>query len=151
MLRAAGRRVYGVDCADGALMASADDGRTWTRRTPPGPVFDLAIDPGDGSRIVVSGGRGSALSGDGGNGWRRLDPERVGLLAWTDRLVLVDAAGDVHASDDAGQSFEKVGSLGAQPAALASHEGLLLAALHDDTVHVSSDGGRSWRLRVPAG
>jgi hypothetical protein len=147
VLRASGERVYGVNSADGALMVSADGGQTWKQRTPPGPVLDLAIDPDDPNRIVVSGERGLAVSRDGGKGWRPLDA-RVGLLAWTDELVLVDAAGEVHRSTDAGQSLEKVGTLGGQPAALATHEGQLLAALHDNTVHVSADGGRSWRLRV---
>ncbi len=151
VLRAAGRRVYGVNSADGALLASADGGRTWRRRRPPGPLLDLAIDPRDGDRIVVSGERGLAVSRDGGKRWRPLDSERVGLLAWTDELVLVDAAGDVHSSADAGRTFTSVGALGGQPAALAGHDGQLLAALHDNTVHVSADGGRSWRLRVRGG
>ena len=148
ILRAAGDRVYGVNSADGALMASADGGRTWEQRTPPGPLLDLAIDPRDPDRIVVASERGLAFSSDGGKGWRPLDPQRAGLLAWTDRLVLVDAAGDVHASSDDGRSFAKVGALGGQPAALASRDGQLIAALHDNTVHVSSDGGRTWKLRV---
>ena len=152
VLRAAGRRVYGVNSADGALMGSTDGGRTWEQRTPPGPVLDLAIDPRDGERIVASGERGLSVSRDGGEGWRPLQPDRVGLLAWTeDRLVLVDATGDVHASDDDGRTFAKVGSVGAQPAALSAHEGQLLAALHDNTVHVSADGGRTWKLRVRGG
>jgi hypothetical protein len=151
VLRASGQRVYGVNSADGALLASADGGRTWKRRTPPGAVLDLAIDPRDGGRIVVSGERGLAISRDGGRSWRPLDDERVGLLAWTDALVLVDAAGDVHASDDAGRSFAKAGSLGGRPAALSAHDGKLLAALHDNTVHLSADGGRTWTLRVQAG
>jgi hypothetical protein len=148
VLRAAGERIYGVNAADGALMVSADAGRTWKERTPPGALLDLAIDPADPDRIVVSGERGLAVSRDGGKGWRPLDADRVGLLAWADRLVLIDAAGDVHASADGGRSFEKVGSLGGQPAALASYRGQLLAALHDNTVHVSADGGRTWELRV---
>ena len=148
VLRASGRRVYGVNSADGALMASPDGGRSWEERTPPGPLLDLAIDPRDTDRVVVSGERGLAVLRDGGKRWRALDAQRVGLLAWTDALVMVDAAGGVHASTDAGRSFEKVGSLGGQPAALAAHEDQLLAALHDNTVHVSADGWRTWTLRV---
>jgi photosystem II stability/assembly factor-like uncharacterized protein len=152
VLRAAGRRVYGVNSADGALMASTDGGRTWEQRTPPGPVLDLAIDPRDGQRIVATGERGLTISRDGGKGWRPLQPERIGLLGWTeDRLVLVDAAGDVHSSDDDGRTFAKVGAIGGQPVALAAHEDQLLAALPDTTVRVSADGGRTWTLRVRGG
>jgi DNA-binding beta-propeller fold protein YncE len=150
VLRAAGRKVYGVNSADGALLASADGGRTWEERRPPGPVLDLAIDPADDERIVVAGEDGLAVSRDGGRGWRPLGG-RAGLLAWTDALVLVDAAGDVHTSTDAGRTFAQVGSLGGQPAALAAHDGALLAALHDNTVRVSDDGGRTWDVRVRAG
>jgi photosystem II stability/assembly factor-like uncharacterized protein len=115
-------------------------------------VLDLAIDPRDGERIVATGDRGLTISRDGGKGWRPLQPERVGLLAWTaDGLVLVDAAGDVHSSDDDGRTFARVGGLGGQPAALAAHGGQLLAALHDTTVRVSADGGRTWTLRVRGG
>ena len=151
VLRASGRRVYGVNSVDGALLTSADGGRSWQRRTPPGSLVDLAIDPEAPERIVVAGEPGLAVSRDGGKRWRPLDSRLVGLLAWTDELVLVDSVGDVHTSDDDGRTFEKVGSLGGRPAALAAHEGQLLAARHDNTVHSSDDGGRSWTLRVRGG
>lgn len=150
MLRAAGQHVYGVNSADGALLASTDGGRSWRPRTPPGAALDLAIDPQNPERIVLSTEDALFLSTDGGRGWRPLG-DRAGLLAWTDVLVLVDAEGAVHASRDDGRSFQPVGTLGGQPAALAAHERQLLAALHDNTVHLSDDGGRTWTLRVQAG
>jgi photosystem II stability/assembly factor-like uncharacterized protein len=151
VLRAAGRRVYGVNALDGMLLASSDGGRTWQRRTPPGPVLDLAVDPQDGRRLVAATDRGLFLSPDGGAGWRPVNADRAGLLTWTDRLVLADGAGDVFASNDRGRTFAQVGRLGRPPVALASHDGTLLAALDDATVHLSADGGRTWRLRVRSG
>ena len=149
VLRAAGRRVYGVNASDGALLASRDGGRTWAQRTPPGPVLDLAIDPADPDRVVVSGEDGLSGSTDGGRRWRPLDRGRAGLLAWAgESLTLVDARGDVLASDDGGRTFAKAGNAGGQPVALAAHREQLLVALPDNTVRLSADGGRTWALRV---
>jgi len=151
VLRAAAQHVYGVNSAEGALLASDDSGRSWQQRTPPGPVLDLAIDPRDARRIVVSTEQGLFVSPNGGRGWRALNVELAGLLAWTDALVLVDADGTVHASGDGGRSFRAVGDIGGQPAALSAHDGELLIARHDNTVHSSTDGGRTWTLRVRPG
>jgi hypothetical protein len=148
VLRASGDRIYGVNATDGALLVSDDGGRRWSSRTPPAPPIDLAIDPADPNRVVVSTERGLFASPNAGRGWRPLDADLIGLLTWTDDLTLIDASGTVHASADAGRSFSAVGRLGGQPAALATHEGELVAGLHDNTVHVSADGGRTWNLRA---
>ncbi len=148
VLRAAGRRIYGVNAADGRLLVSGDGGGRWARRTPPAAVLDLAVHPRDADRIVVSTDRGLFASPNGGRSWRPLDARPAGLLAWTEALVLVDGAGEVHASTDGGRSFTRVGAVGGRPAALSSHEGQLLAALEDNTVRVSADGGATWAVRV---
>ena len=149
VLRARGDRIYGVDAQSGALLVSGDAGRRWQRRSPPGPVLDLAIDPGDEERIVVAAEDGLHLSSDGGRGWRPLHAELTGLLAWGEQLVLADADGAIHVSEDGGRTWDRVGALGAQPAALA-HDGTtgLLAATHDNVVKSSRDGGRTWQLRA---
>ena len=149
VLRAAGSRVYGVDAQTGRLLASPDSGRSWETRRPPGPVIDLALDPADPERIVVTTEGGLHVSRDAGRGWRPLDAERAGLLSWGDELVLVDAEGRVHASRDGGRSWDERGSIGGQPAALArGGERELLAATHENVVKVSKDGGRSWQVRA---
>lgn len=149
VLRAAGRRVYGVNAADGRLLVSDDGGRGWTPRTPPEPFLDLAIDPRNPERIVASGEGGVFGSKDAGRSWRPLNADRAGLLAWTGRrLTLIDGAGGVHASTDAGRTFNGVGRVDGQPAALSARDDQLLVALPDNTVRASSDGGRRWTLRV---
>ncbi|MCK9247798.1 MAG: hypothetical protein M0P31_02310 [Solirubrobacteraceae bacterium] len=148
VLRAAGQRVYGVNSGDGALLVSADRGRSWTRSSPPGTVVDLAIDPKDPDHVVISGDRGLARSDDAGRTWELLDGGLVGLLAWNSRLVLIDAEGEVHASTDGGRRFAPVGDLEGQPAAVATAGERILAALHDNSVHTSDDGGRRWQLRL---
>jgi hypothetical protein len=152
VLRSAGPQVYGVNSADGALMVSIDGGQRWERRSPPGPLLDLAPQPGRRETLIASGEDRLHLSGDAGKTWRPVANDRAGLLAWPtrDRLFLVDGAGTVRRSSDAGRSWEQVGEVGGQPAAFSSHESELYVALHTNEVKVSRDGGRSWQLRVAA-
>ena len=151
VLRASGRRVYGFDATRGRLMVSRDGGRAWKQRRPPAPLFDLAVDPVDADRIVVSSEAGIALSRDAGQTWRPLDASRAGLLAWQpDGLTLIDGDGRVQRSTDLGGSWTEIGEIGGRPAALSADRGELLVALHTNLVKSSSDGGKSWRLRVAA-
>ena len=150
VLRAAGERVYGVNSANGQFLASEDGGRTWKKRTPPASVIDLAPDPKQPAEVVASTERGLHVSRDGGATWRPLRSDAGGLLARTSggNLFLVDGEGGVHRSDDGGISFDDVGDIGGQPAAFAAHGDELYAALHTNEVKVSTDGGRTWKLRV---
>ncbi len=151
VLRASGRRIYGVNSTDGALLVSGDSGRSWRRSAPPGAIVDLAIDPKDPDHVVVSGDRGLARSDDAGRTWKRLDEALTGLLAWNSRLVLIDADGQVHASTDDGRRFVEAGNVGSQPAAVANAGERIIVALHDNSVHISADdGGHRWKLRLEA-
>jgi hypothetical protein len=149
VLRTEGTRIYGVNATDGRLMVSSDGGRTWARRTPPTGLVDLAAEPGDADHVVASGGDRLYDSRDAGRTWRPLSP-RAGLLAWPARtqLYLVDAVGTVSRSSDGGRSWQRVGAVGGQPAALATHENHLYVALHTNEVKLSRDGGRTWELRA---
>lgn len=150
VLRATGRRIYGVDSATGAFLTSADGGRSWQRRTPLAPVFDLAIAPRTPNRVVAATERGLISSSDAGRAWRPLRKDLAGLLAWPNRdaLFLVDADGAVWRSANAGRTFEQVGSVGARPEAFAAGGAReLYAAVHGGTVVGSTDGGVTWRTR----
>jgi hypothetical protein len=150
VLRAAGRRIYGVDSGTGAFLTSGDGGRSWQQRTPPAPVLDLAIAPGPADRMVVATERGLFGSTDTGRTWRPLRDDVAGLLAWPDEsaLYLIDADGNVSRSADAGRDFKRVGTLGAQPEAFAANGAReLYAAVHGGEVVMSSDGGANWRTR----
>ncbi|MDQ3629783.1 MAG: glycosyl hydrolase [Actinomycetota bacterium] len=150
VLRAAGRQVYGFDGASGKLMVSTDGGRKWTSRTPPAGVFDLAISPEDPQRIVASTEKGLFSSANAGETWRPLPVETPGLLAWSapDSLVLIDGAGKVARSSDAGASFADVGSIPGPPSAFGSDKADLYAALGDGQIVQSTDGGASWAVRA---
>jgi hypothetical protein len=152
VLRSKGDRVYGFDSSNGRLMLSADRGRTWTQREPPGALLDLAVDPSQPRHFVASGERGLLSSDDQGRTWRQLGQE-VGLLAWPKPggLYLVDQAGTVSLSSDRGSTWKNVGSVGGQPAALmARTDTELFVALHDGRIMRSTDGGKSWAVRSTA-
>jgi hypothetical protein len=149
VLRSHGSRVYGFDSTNRRFLVSADNGRTWSRRSDPGGMIDLAVHPQMPSHVVAATQRGVAASADDGRSWRAR-AGRVGLLAWPmpSALFLVDGAGQVHASRDAGKRWSAVGDIAGQPAAFYAETAQeLYVALHDGTVKRSADGGRSWVVR----
>jgi hypothetical protein len=153
VLRFSGKRVYGYDSSNDRLLVSGDRGRSWNELEKPGPLVDLAVDPGNSRRIVATsaGGLEEGLfeSRDGGESWKRMSAA-VGLLAWPTGhpLYLVAGGGQVFASSDGGRSLEHRGEIGGEPAALLA-EGAekLYVALHDGTIKRSSNGGANWVVR----
>ncbi len=149
VLRAAGQVVYGFNGMTGKLMRSRDRGRSWTTHESPAGMFDLAISPSDGRRVVISTERGLFSSADGGAHWRSLDPQRAGLLTWTSHGVyLVGGDGTVSTSTDRGRTWKPRGSIAGQPAAFASDGPRLYAARADGTVVQSTDAGATWTIRA---
>jgi hypothetical protein len=152
VLEAAGEWIYGYgsdfESKRANLLVSDDGGRSWEERTPPEPLFSLAVHPRDPDRIVAAGEGGTYSSSDGGSGWRPL-PDEAGFLSWpeADALFLVRLDGAVASSRDAGRSWQAVGDVGGRPAAFDNAGDDLYVALHDGTVKRSLDGARSWTLR----
>lgn len=149
VLRAQDSHIYGVDSQSGVLLVSSNGGADWRRREPPGVLLDVAIDPADPDRVVASGERGLLLSRDAGASWRPLSTRVVGLLAWTDSLIVIDSRGGVFKAAGETAELKRVGHVDGQPAALAVHERQLLLATHDNRVLTSDDGGRAWTERLP--
>jgi hypothetical protein len=150
VLRSRGGRVYGFDSSNGRLLVSGDRGNTWKQRTIPGPLFDLALDPSDASRLVAASTRGLFVSADSARRWRRLEGG-VGLLAWPapGSLYVVDGAGHVWVGAGATGRWRTVGNVGGQPASfLGASARELYVALHDGTIKRSLDGGRTWSIRA---
>ena len=149
VLRYARGRVYGYNGLSGKLMVSDDGGESWSARTPPAGIIDLAVDPDDPRRMLASTELGLALSRDDGATWQRVRGE-IGLLAWPQAgsLYLIDAAGRVAVSKGPGDKWMTVGRIGGQPVAFVGDPSALYAALPDGTVKHSTDGGSSWRVRA---
>ncbi|MBD0283273.1 MAG: exo-alpha-sialidase [Thermoleophilaceae bacterium] len=156
VLESAGRRVYGFgsdfETGEMGFLVSSDGGRSWAERDVPEPLISLALDRRDPDRLVASGPRRLYFSQNGGGRWRQIDG-RPGLVAWTDRLVVIDAKGTVHVAPAPGERPRAVGQVGGQPAALDTGpegDGGLYVALHDGVVMQSRDGGASWSVRASA-
>lgn len=151
VLEAAGERVYGFgadfDTREQGFLMSLNRGRSWTERDVPEPLIALAIDPKDPARILASGQRALYLSRDAGRRWLRIEGP-AGLVAWSDRVVVVDNEGAVHSAQGPNRRLRPVGDIGGAPAAVETGPGgRLYAALHEGTIKQSGDGGRSWTLR----
>lgn len=151
-LTASGDAVYGFDGLSGRLLTSADGGRTWTPRRGPGAVISIAADPEDERSVAALAEDGSVwLSEDAARSWRRAPKQRPGLLSWTRDGRLYSVAGDdrIYATDDDAASWERLGTVQAQPAAVATGErGDLYIAVGEGTVLQASNRGRRLGVRV---
>ena len=147
LLRASGDAVYAFD---GGLRASRDGGRSWEKRSVPGGLIDLAVDPADPDGVLASTESGVRVSGDGGRTWRPTSLDTPALLAWAvaGRPAALSADGAVMTSADGGRSWRRTGRVTGQAVAFAADGGgALYVARADGAVDWSSDGGRTWRPR----
>ncbi|MBL8931312.1 MAG: exo-alpha-sialidase [Kineosporiaceae bacterium] len=147
-LVAVGPVVLGVSAHDGKLLRSRDAGATWQELGRP-PVFDLAVDPADATRVVITTKDGPQLSTDGGTRFAPIPgAPLLAFLTWTPSgLVALAPDGAVHSSTDAGRTWTRRGSVGGEPGALAA-DGARLVALVGHTVVESRDGGASFAPRL---
>lgn len=148
VLRSHAAGLYAYDSTSRRVLVSGDGGASWSEHAAPEPLYDLVVDPEDGQHVLATGEAGLCRSRDGGGTWR-LELAVTGLLAWPDPdvLYLVDPAGRVALSADAGRSFDEVGGLGGSPVAFAADGAReLYAAVHEGSIVGSTDGGASWSL-----
>jgi hypothetical protein len=145
-LEAAHGNVYGFDSTSSRFLVSTDGGSTWDERSNI-PIADLAVDPADEDRIVVSTADGLAESTDGGRSWQLLDGPPVVFLDWHAERGLwgIDAQGTVHRLDD--DTWQAVQELAGSPQALLVHDNGVVAAVDDgSTVIHTSDDGQEWAV-----
>ncbi len=147
-LTAAGNVVLGQSAHDQKLLRSDDAGLTWQDLGAP-PVFDIAMNPSDGTQVLATTEQGLLASTDGGRSFAALPASPVLMLvSWTAGAVYgVSANGDVHASRDQGTTWRAVGSVPGQPIALAA-AGERVAILVDDVIWESLDGGTTFTSRI---
>ena len=151
-LTASGDAVYGFDGLSGRLLASGDGGKRWSPRRTPGALISIAADPEDERHVAALVEDGSVwLSRDGARSWRRAPKQRPGLLAWTrdGRLYSVAGDGRIYATDDDAVSWERLATVQAQPAAVATDDrGELYIAAGEGTILRTSNQGRQIGVRV---
>ena len=148
-LHSSGDKVYGWDSGSSRLMVSDDGGKTWDTRST-FALRDFVISPADADVLLASTEQGLVRSDDGGRTFATVPTAPVlAVLAWQkpEGLYGIDPSGTVHVSADGGLSWEKRGTVGGEPEALAAHEGELYAAATGKGVLASSDGGQTWSVR----
>lgn len=137
--------VYGLDSGTGELMTSSDR-ENWERLGQVA-IADVTISPENGDTIVVTTEQGPQISSDGGRTFERLDDAPVLMLMdWpvAGQMYGIGPGGDVHISTDDGQSWADGATLGAPPQAMTmASDGSIYVALEQSIV-VSSDGGRTF-------
>ena len=142
-------RLVGTLAEGEDVLVSADGGRTFQTRTPPATPLDIAIDPGDPARLVVTTELGIFTSANEGRSWRQRDNVPADQLAWVapGKLYRSDPGGLVKVSGDGGESWEERGTIdiGANEL-VADGDGGLLASVPGGEVRRSTDGGATWKL-----
>lgn len=149
-IEVAGQRVYAFDALSGKLLRSVDAGRTWRATSTP-PILDLAVDPRDPRRLVVSTEMGILASRDGGKAFRPVVELPLSQLAWG--VEGVTAIGEDQVVQRIGNDLRTVKQLGRSPvipAAVTQSGPALLVAADDGAVHTSKDGGRTWNPTLVA-
>lgn len=128
-LEVAGDRVYGVDSQTG-LLKTTTDGKQW-RDLGQLPALDVAADPDDAKRLLLTDGRASLVELEVAGQPRLVEsaPQLV-LLDWVtpDLLAGVGPEGAVHRSPDGGESWQETGSLPEPPPAFTATEDRWYAA-----------------------
>jgi photosystem II stability/assembly factor-like uncharacterized protein len=151
ILQAAGSRVVAVNADAREIQVSADGGRTFAKKTPPGVPVDVAFDPQDPRQMVVATKQGTFTSQDEGGSWRQRDPTPTEQLAWgADALYRADPGGRIKVSRDGGVSWDEAGEVGGPTVneLAVDAAGVLYASVPGGEVKRSTDGGATWARLV---
>lgn len=152
-LAAAHGQVYGYDSTSETFMVSKDK-REWDRRSRL-PMLTFAVDPATAEGVVASTQRGLVSSSDGGRTWSPVtNAPPLAVVSWTEGAGLYGVAGDgaVHRSEDGGRTWQRTGSAGGEPEALAvdiraAGAARVHVAVHGRGIVVSTDGGMTFTTR----
>jgi hypothetical protein len=143
-LEVAGDRVYGVDSQSGLLKVTSD-GKQW-RDLGQLPATDVAADPAEPERLLLTDGRGAVVELEASRQPRLVESApRLVLLDWVsgDLLAGVGPEGAVHTSRDGGESWQESGTLPEPPHAFTATEGRWFAAT-ESGILTSTDEGSTW-------
>lgn len=146
----------------GGLLRSADGGRTWSGHRPGASRDCHGIFYADGIAYAIGGTNGLARSRDDGESWTHTLEGLSGRYGWTaaadpaePELAYLVAAPvrSAHSPNAraslhrwAGSRWERVlGPYRSLPVVATAGPGEVVAAVDDGELHVSDDGGSSWR------
>lgn len=151
-IQVSGDWIYGLDRARGLIFVSSDRGRNWRRLRRPQAIIDLAVDPSNPQRLVLSHRLDTFFSRDGGRHWRELGVGSL-LFAWADskNLYAVTSEGEVWHSSNGGLAWTVAGDLALIPIVFAAGGPRdLYAGLADGTILHSPEAGNGWDVRLGA-
>lgn len=150
VIRQVGTTLYAWDAVLGAVLITADGGRTWAERfTPKELVLDMVVDPRDPDYILISTENEVYRSTDQGKGWRPSGRVERARFAWVDSGELFRATkdGTWWRSSDRGTKWERVGELPGEPWKIRAVDARTIhVALANGSIATTADGGRTWKL-----
>jgi photosystem II stability/assembly factor-like uncharacterized protein len=139
------------------VLRSSDDGRTWQQvQHPSGPRDINALTFTPSGTLFGGGEAGVFRSSNQGRSWSRVGQWDFGTI----RALAVDQEGNLFAGSnqgvfrldaDAGHWVRSHYGLAAGTVWALHSAGEVLVAATDSGVALSSDGGRTWEMRVPGG
>ena len=149
--------VFAWDSVSGAVLASADGGRTWQEGQTFEAVADLVVDP-DGTSLLATTAEGLLASTDRGTTFAASVPQPPVLLSQVEPLSTAGSSGGLAGVAVDGSvwhltagDWTQVGALPGAPAAFTvTPDGNQLAATEDEILR-SGDDGRTWEQLTPLG
>lgn len=144
ILEQMGDDLYAYDATSGRLLVTQDK-KSFTEVVQL-PLRSITADPEDPDRLLGTTDRGRLMEIDAATGaTSELPAPPLALLDTTSagEVVSIDPAGAIHVSDDAGETWERRGEIGGQPAAFSVTDGEWYAATQDE-VFQSTDDGSTW-------
>jgi len=147
-LTASGNVIVGQSAPDKKLLRSGDGGLTWQDLGAP-PVFDISINPANADEVIATSEQGLLKSTDGGVSFLPLpNAPRLMLVSWSAGSITgVDPEGQFHRSLDAASTWQALGSVSAEPIAIAA-SGERVVVLAGDTIWQSDDDGVNFAARI---
>jgi hypothetical protein len=147
-LTASGNVVLGQSAPDKKLLRSGDGGLTWQDLGAP-PVFDISINPANADEVIATSEQGLLKSTDGGVSFLPLpNAPRLMLVSWSAGSITgVDPEGQFHRSLDAASTWQALGSVSAEPIAIAA-SGERVVVLAGDTIWQSDGDGVNFAARI---
>lgn len=138
--------VFGLDAGRQVLRASTDGGATWQDRAAL-PALDIAVDPREPASVLATVRGGVSASHDGGATFMSPTGPQLAFVSWApDGAVYgLGLDGGLHASEDAGLTWRRVGGVpGGRPQAITGLGGGHVIAATAGGIHESRDGGRTF-------